>query len=172
MRAISVMCALMEPPNGVKTDESFKWISLQIARRFHICQGIQLECAVLILFSLSTWYQFILFRASHSFSSFEMKVLHRLSDTSADGSPLTMDHTVTLSADTTTVGELLLFKYDLCSIPKKATVLKLAQWCQDPAEALQLRHLCSKSEVIEITLLLMLTFPIYHTSQLTAMNRT
>mmetsp|Transcript_33984 Transcript_33984/g.46625 ORF Transcript_33984/g.46625 Transcript_33984/m.46625 type:complete len:759 (+) Transcript_33984:50-2326(+) len=69
-------------------------------------------------------------------------VLQRLSDTT----DLTLDHTVTLSAETTTVGELLLFKYDLCSIPKKAAVLKLAQWCEDPAEALQLRHLCSKSE--------------------------
>lgn len=40
-----------------------------------------------------------------------------------------------------------LFRFDLCSVPKKAAVLKLAQFCSDPAEARQLQHLCSKGDV-------------------------
>lgn len=48
-------------------------------------------------------------------------------------------------AESVTLGELLQFRFDLCSVPKKAAVLRLAQFCSDPVEAAQLTHLCGKT---------------------------
>jgi methionine synthase reductase len=61
---------------------------------------------------------------------------------------LTLETVVTCTADGshTTLEELLSFKYDLMGIPKKATLLTLAECCSNPVEATALQHMCSKSD--------------------------
>eukprot|EP00601_Ochromonadales_sp_CCMP2298_P000909 CAMPEP_0173173904 /NCGR_PEP_ID=MMETSP1141-20130122/3074_1 /TAXON_ID=483371 /ORGANISM="non described non described, Strain CCMP2298" /LENGTH=757 /DNA_ID=CAMNT_0014096005 /DNA_START=86 /DNA_END=2357 /DNA_ORIENTATION=+ len=47
----------------------------------------------------------------------------------------------------TSLGELLAFKLDLCGVPKKAALVTLSQACTDPAEKRLMLHLASKGDV-------------------------
>lgn len=77
--------------------------------------------------------------------------LQEVDTPSSSGQPVTMDSEVCIvqggEEHIAAVGEVLRYRVDLSGAPRKANVLALAEYCTDPAEAADVKWLCSKGDV-------------------------